>query len=121
MHDLLENIFAKEKHFKREDIIIYREDKKKYLLNPLQLTDLLDDATDNGQVCVLEFKGTNFAEYNSQVLMRVSNDVSLNYISAQEHYQTLSQRVWVNFIPNESKIDAWRTLQDGNMRYSEVE
>ena len=64
VHDLLEDIQARDYNFEQEDIIIYKEDKKKYLLEPLLLTDGLDDeSADNGFVCVIEFKGSDFNEY----------------------------------------------------------
>ena len=63
VHDLLDDIQNREENFDKEDIILYKEDKKKYLLEPLKLTDPLDDeSTDAGLVCVLEFKGVDFAE-----------------------------------------------------------
>jgi len=107
VHDLLEDIQARDYNFDKEDIIIYKEDKKKYLLEPLALTDGLDEETaDNGFVCVVEFKG---AEFNDP-----------DYVTAQEYYQTLSQRVWVNFINSESKANSYRILDDGNKKYSDI-
>ena len=43
-----------------------------------------------------------------------------DYVTAQEYYQNLSQRVWVNFINSESKANSYRILEDGNKRYSDV-
>lgn len=107
VHDLLEEIQSRDPNIGKEDIIIYKEDKKKYLLEPLTLTDALDDeSADNGFICVIEFKGPEFIEPD--------------YVTAQEYYQTLSQRVWVNFINSESKANSFRILDDGNKKYSDI-
>lgn len=67
VHDLLEVIQHRDENFEKENIIFYREDKKKYLLEPLQLKDALDDeSADQGLVCVMEHKGLDFQEYNSK-------------------------------------------------------
>lgn len=107
VHDLLEEIQSRDSNIGKEDIILYKEDKKKYLLEPLTLTDALDDeSADNGFICVIEFKGTDFIEPD--------------YVTAQEYYQTLSQRVWVNFINSESKANSYRILDDGNKKYGDI-
>ena len=114
---MLDNIQNREENFDKEDIIIYKEDKKKYLLEPLKLNDPLDDSAESGLVCVIEFKGADFNEYDQSGIQ--CNFYRENYITAQEHYQTLSNRVWVNFIAHESR-DPYRILLDGNMNYVSV-
>lgn len=66
VHDLLDEIQSREEDFDKEDIIIYKEDKKKYWLEPLKLKDPLDDeSADAGSVYVIEFKGSDFNQYST--------------------------------------------------------
>ena len=64
IHDLLDEIYIREENIDKDDIILYKEDKKKYLLESVSLTDPLDDeSADSGVVVVLETKGADFYEY----------------------------------------------------------
>ena len=61
----MEVIQNRDENFEKENTIFYKEDKKKYLLEPLKLKDPLDDeSADQGLVCVMEHKGLDFQEYN---------------------------------------------------------
>ncbi len=44
----------------------------------------------------------------------------MEYVSAPSHYERLSQRVWVNFVPGVYGGDVYKDILDGSLPYNEI-